>query len=114
MTDKLEDAAPDSVSEGHTAKERQQRGLKRGKNHGNKGGRSYPQTYKMWLKGLLDSEKHRKEFAAQMENGEAPNFKFATEHAAAHAYGKPTQTVELDAQVQITVRQGLGLKKGDT
>ena len=103
MTDGSDDTPPDSVPPKH-------RGLKRG-NTGNKGGRSYPKTYKDWLKTLLDSEKHRKEFMRQMEDGEAPNFRFATEHAAAHAYGKPKDRVELDAKVTITVRQGLGLKK---
>lgn len=95
MTHPPDDTPPDSVPP-------QQRGLKRG-NKGNKGGRSYPKTYKEWLKTLLDSEKHRKEFMRQMEDGEAPNFKFATEHAAAHAYGKPKETVKADTTLTVRI-----------
>lgn len=95
MASTPEDAAPDSVPP-------QQKGLKRG-NKGNKGGRSYPKTYKVWLKHLLDSEKHREEFAKQIEDGESTNFKFATEHAAAHAYGKPKETVKADATLTVRI-----------
>ncbi len=35
---------------------------------------------------------------------------FATEHAAAHAYGKPAQEVKVEGEVSIKVERGLNLK----
>lgn len=86
-------------------------GRLRSGNPGNKGGGDKPKTYKMWLAHLLTSEKHRKEFTKVIEDGDHPAFKFATEHAAAYAEGKPTQKIEADVKGSITVTHGLGLKK---
>lgn len=105
MTDESADSPLNSVP-------KQQRGLRRG-NPGNKGGGDKPQTYKLWLKHLLSSEKHRKEFTAVIEDKDHPKFMIATEHAAAYAEGKPVQKLEADVQAQIVVTQGLGLKRGE-
>jgi hypothetical protein len=64
-------------------------------NPGNRGGGDKPKTYKLWLASLLDSEKHRKEFAATMEDRNTPAFIAATKHAAAYAHGMPTQAIEV-------------------
>lgn len=60
-----------------------------------KGGGPKPQTYKLWLASLIESEKHRLEFTAVMENKDHPAFMAATKHAAAYAVGMPTQTIEV-------------------
>lgn len=72
-----------------------QRGLKRGGNHGNKGGGPTSQVYKTWLASLLHSPKHQKEFVAVIENADHPAFIPATKHAAAYAHGLPIQAVQV-------------------
>lgn len=71
------------------------RGLRSG-NPGNKGGGRHPKTYKLWLASLLDSEKHREEFAKAIEDRSDPAFMAATRHAAEFAHGKPAQRVEVE------------------
>lgn len=65
----------------------QSRGLRIG-NPGNKGGGDKPKAYKLWLKSLLDSEQHRREFEASMHDRADPNFMAATKYAGELSYGK--------------------------
>lgn len=67
--------------------------LKRG-NPGNKGGGTYPNTYRKFLKYGLKSQKHRDAFIRALEDDQHPQFMNATKHAAEHAYKLPTQRVE--------------------
>lgn len=71
------------------------RGLRSG-NPGNQGGGDKPKTYKLWLKHLLDSQKHRDTFTAAMEDSTHPAFMAATKHASEFGYGKPAQRVEVE------------------
>lgn len=64
-------------------------------NPGNKGGRGTLGAYRIWLKTLVDSPKHRAEFQRILEDGDHPQFIPATKHAAAYAVGLPTQKVEV-------------------
>jgi hypothetical protein len=75
--------------------------LRNGGKPGNKGGGRKPKEYKEWLASLLDSEKHRKEFAAAMESRADPKFEFATRHATEYGHGKPAQTLNLNATVTV-------------
>lgn len=65
-------------------------------NPGNKGGGDKPKAYKLWLASLLDSQKHREEFARAIEDRSDPAFMAATRHAAEFAHGKPAQRVEVE------------------
>lgn len=68
-----------------------------GGNPGNKGGKgAQPKSYRLWLKHLLDSQKHRDTFTAAMEDSTHPAFMAATKHASEFGYGKPAQRVEVE------------------
>lgn len=79
------------------------RGLRRG-NPGNKGGGRKPEVYKKWLGSLLDSEAHRREFAAATKDRTDPAFQFATKHAAEHAHGRPAQPITGADGQPLTIR----------
>ena len=75
--------------------------LRNGGKPGNKGGGRKPKEYKAWLASLLDSDTHRKEFEAAMQNHADPRFEFATRHATEYGHGKPAQNVNLNAGVTV-------------
>lgn len=78
-----------------TARERSNANLLPGGKPGNKGGTGRPpNTYKLFLADILESEEHREEFRKVAKNGNHPAFIAATKHATEHTIGKPKERVE--------------------
>lgn len=60
-----------------------------------------PDTYKLWLRSLLESPTHRAEFTRLLQDGDHKAFMQATQHAADHAMGKPVQKVETEIALKL-------------